>query len=82
MLVTIKAKEFDAVDRNEHLRIMTTFPELISTFEIDHREAFRNYLLAKGYDVNEETGSINGQKAINRIKGEFDPQGRLTNMTS
>lgn len=82
MLVTIKAREFDAVQKNAHFRMMTTFPQLISNFDVDHRAAFTNYLQAKGYAVSETANQVRGQNGSDSLVGEFDEQGRLNNITS
>ena len=81
MLVTIKAKEFDALQKVAHFRMITSFPQLISTFDVNHREALKNYLTAKGYSVTEEPNKVRGQKGTEVFTGEFDGQGRLTNFT-
>ncbi|MBO0950689.1 DUF6882 domain-containing protein [Fibrella forsythiae] len=82
MLVTIKAKEFEAVQKVGHLRMFTTFPQLISNFDVDHRSAFTNYLQAKGYVISEEANRMHGQSGSDTIVGEFDEYGRLVNITS
>ncbi|QMW03883.1 DUF6882 domain-containing protein [Spirosoma foliorum] len=82
MLVTIKAKEFEAVQKNTHFLMITTFPQLISNFNVDHRAAFTNYLQAKGYTVSETVNQVRGQNGSDSLVGEFDEQSRLTNITS
>ena len=80
MVVTIKDIEIDKVKTENHQRVMTVFSQLISQFEMNHKNAFKNYLTAKGYNLTETENSIIGTKNGNKISGQFDDLFRLTNL--
>jgi hypothetical protein len=81
MLVTIKAEEFDKIKKDNHLKTLTIFPQLTSSFEINnHKKAFKNYLMLKGYSVSGEGTTVKGSKNGNVITGQFDDSNRLTSL--
>jgi hypothetical protein len=80
MVVTIKSDAIDKLKNQNHQRIFTVFPQLIAQFDMDHKNAFSNYLIAKGYSITEDAGTIAGAKNENTITGEFDDQMRLINL--
>ncbi|MBB6005211.1 DUF6882 domain-containing protein [Arcicella rosea] len=80
MLVTIKDSKFEGVNNESHQRILTVFPQLISLFEMNHKSAFKNYLMAKGYKLTETENSIVGTKNSESVSGQFDEYSRLTNL--
>jgi len=79
MCVTIKSDEI-CNSKNEHYSILTVFPQLISLFELNHRNAFFNYLKAKGYEVEERDNILIGKDRGKTIIGEFDGLSRLINL--
>ena len=48
MVVTIKSDKVDKIKKENHNRILTVFPQLISQFETNHNIALTNYLNEKG----------------------------------
>jgi hypothetical protein len=80
MCVTIKSDEIDSSYENNHYSIMTVFQQLISLFEMNHRNALINYLRAKGYETNEESNILTGNKDGKVITAEFDNLSRLTKL--
>lgn len=80
MLVTIKDSRFENVNSEAHQRILTVFPQLISLFEMNHKSAFKNYLMAKGYKLTETGNTIVGTKNSESVSGQFDEYSRLTNL--
>lgn len=80
MVVTIKDSNIDHAKTDHHHRILTVFPQIISQFEMNHKNAFKSYLTAKGYSVNETENSVTGSKNGNLITGQFDNLSRLTNL--
>ena len=82
MLVTIHDRAFDKVEKQEHLRILTTFPQLISAFDMNHRHALKHYLLAKGYSISEVDYSVTGKKNGQSLTVEFDTFNRCINVNS
>jgi hypothetical protein len=77
MIVTIKSDKIDKIRKDNHLRILTVFPQLISQFEMNHNLALKNYLKAKGYNISENGTKLNGTKNAEAIIAEFDDQSRL-----
>lgn len=80
MMVTIKSDKIDTVRKDNHFRILTVFPELISQFEMNHNRALTNYLTDKGYDIAENGAKLTATKNGETITAEFDEQSRLTKL--
>lgn len=80
MVVTIKDSKIDKVKTENHHRLLTVFPQVISQFEMNHKNAFKSYLTAKGYNLTETEHSVTGTKNGNSITGQFDDLSRLTNL--
>lgn len=80
MVVTIKSSIVDKARTENHHRILTVFPQLISQFDINHKNALKNYLVAKGYSVTETVNTLTGNKNGNSITGEFDELSRMKNL--
>lgn len=82
MVVTIKSNTLDKNQKDQHLRIATVFPQLISQFEMNHKAALLNYLSAKQYDVVDEVLKLTGTKNGHSINAEFDELNRLTKLNA
>lgn len=80
ILVTLQSQLVDEVQYNEQARILSIFPQLVSTFAINHKRTFKNYVEAKGYTIEENGKTITAGKEQNIIKAEFDEMNRLTNL--
>lgn len=81
MVVTIKSDIIDKVESEELARILTVFPELISTFEIqNHKNAFTNYLTQKGYQLTLNGNEIKAEKNENVINVVFNENNLLTKL--
>jgi hypothetical protein len=78
MVITIRSQKIDKLPQDNHLRILSAFPQLISRFEMNHMAALKNYLSAKGYQVTSTEKNITGIKGENKISAEFDSQFRMT----
>jgi len=81
ILMTLKSQSVDELQYNEQARILTVFPQLISTFSVNHKRALKNYLQAKEYIINEKENVIEGKKGNNVIKADFDEMDRLINLS-
>lgn len=77
LLVTLKGESIDTIEYNEHARILSVFPELISVFAVNHKRTFENYLLSKGYVLKETENSLIAEKGGNIITAKFDEKNRL-----
>ena len=80
MCVTIKSDKIDSSYENNHYSTMTVFQQLISLFEMNHKNALLNYLSAKGYETKEEGNILTGSKDGKVITAEFDDLSRLTKL--
>ena len=79
MLVTIAGGPHQQ-PTNSHHKVAVVFPQLISQFELDHKRAFKAYLIAKGFTVSESGNTVTGAKDGKTISGEFDELSRLTRL--
>jgi hypothetical protein len=80
MVVTIKSDKVDKIRQDNHHRILTVFPQLISQFQMNHNLALTNYLTYKGYNISENGTQLTATKKGNTIIAEFDDKSRLTNL--
>ncbi len=81
MLVTLFGDDLDKHDNP--YGVLTTFPQLISQFDLNHKSALKHYLLAKGYSLSSsDANSIIGTQEQETIHAEFDGQGRLMKLTN
>ena len=80
MVVTIKSEMVDKIRKDNHYRILTVFPQLISMFDMNHNKALTNYLISSGYEISENGAKLTASKNVNTIKAEFDDQFRLINL--
>jgi hypothetical protein len=77
MVVTIKSDIIDQTRTQDQLRILSTFPELISLFEMNHKNALKWYLKASGYEVVPDGQALIGTKDGDKISAAFDGLNRL-----
>lgn len=82
MLVTFKSAIIDKTDSVDVARISTVFPELISTFEMNHRAAFENYVKSKGFAIDQQEQQTIAEKNGTKITAVFDELSRLTKLHS
>jgi hypothetical protein len=81
MVVTLKDDSIDNTESEEFSRILTVFPELISTFEIqNHKNAFTNYLSQKGFELSSNGNEIKAEKDGNVINAVFNDDNLLTSL--
>ncbi len=81
MVVTLKDDSIDNTEIEEFSRILTVFPELISTFEIqNHKNAFTNYLSQKGFELSSNGNEIKAEKNGNVINAVFNDDNLLTSL--
>ncbi|MBB6500197.1 DUF6882 domain-containing protein [Pedobacter cryoconitis] len=80
LVVTVKADAIEKNSKDDHIRVLTVFPELISTFEMNHQTSLNNYLIQKNYSITNEGDTLTATKNGETITAEFDGQHRLTNL--
>lgn len=62
------------------IKVISTFNQFITQIEISHKEAFKNYLIDKGFLLKIDNNTISGLKDNTVIRAEFDSLGRLINL--
>lgn len=78
--LTISAKDIDQKFPNNPLSIFTVFPQLISRYEVNHKESFVNYLIQKKYEIEKNGNEILGKNGEYKVKASFDNMGRMTEL--
>lgn len=80
MLMTVKSDRIKEHRNNVHYRIFTTFPQVISNFEVDHKNTLISYLKDKGYKIEEKDDQIIGTKDNNVCIAKLDSSNRVINL--
>ena len=80
LVVTIDDKKIPAVDKTKLKKVLTSFPQLISGTELNHRNTFKNYLIDRDFELNISESKIEGLKNNKVIIGEFDELNRLKSL--
>lgn len=80
LIVTIDDDRVPEVDRENFEAVLTIFPQLISSIDLNHKEAFKNYLIDRGFIINEFDMIIEGEINGRKITGKFDHLGRLISL--
>lgn len=71
MCMTVKSEEIDKTFQSSQQKILTTFSQLISIYEMNHKNALKNYLLLNNYEISENAIILTGTKNGQTIKAEF-----------
>jgi hypothetical protein len=79
MLFLLKTDKLPAA-KNEHARVITVIPQLISAYEMNHKTAITHYLNAKNYTITQDKDTLSATKNGNSLIAEFDELNRLTNL--
>ncbi|MBD0380996.1 DUF6882 domain-containing protein [Paenibacillus sedimenti] len=75
---TINVTQEDLMEQPES--VLKVFPQLIMTFELNHRKALNFYLKDKGFRVFESNDSLTGVSAKLTVTAHFDELNRMTNL--
>lgn len=78
LLATIKGDTIDQAVRDNLARPLSVFPQLISFFEMNHKNTFINYITQIGYTVEETPGGLTATWNGYTITATFDELFRLT----
>jgi hypothetical protein len=62
---------------NKHILIFSIFPQLISQYEINHKESFINYLDKKEYKIEKIENKIIDKNGKDIVNADFDTLERL-----
>lgn len=77
MVVTMVGEEIKKHRKDTATQILTLFPEFISYFEVNHRNALYQYLKLKRFDISEQGEKITATRGGNVINASFDNENRL-----
>ena len=71
----------DALDgwSPDHPRVFTVFPQVLQSFDLDHRAALAHYLTALGYAVH-DGDVLTADKDGQELAASFDSRGRLADL--
>ena len=62
-------------------RILGIIPQTINLFDLNHQNAVRAYLAAKGYQLDEDAAHLHARRADSQITATFDGGRRLTHLS-
>ena len=80
LVFTIDSQTIDNVPHDEHLRMASVIPQIISMYELNHRTAIQKYLEVLGYEITANTATLTATKNDKKIEIDFDELGRMTNL--
>jgi len=81
LVVTIDSEKIPDIDKKNFEKILSSFLQLISIIDLNHKSAFRNYLIDRDFRLKIADDKIEGSKNGKIIVGEFDKLSRLTNLS-
>jgi hypothetical protein len=80
-LATLQREPAKRSPEEDHLRLLSVFPQLIAQVDIaDHKRALAGYLEAKGYVVTPTLNGLSAAKGSSSLSATFDDQSRLTGL--
>lgn len=80
LVVTIDSDLIPEIDTNKAEKILTHFPQVISSIDVNHKDAFINYLIDKEFQIAITPNTVQAMKNENTITADFDALGRLTSL--
>lgn len=80
MVVTINEGQIPKIEKDKIEKVLTIFPQFISSFDVNHQQAFLNYLIDRGLEIKSSENTVEGLKHGKTITGLFDELGRLKNL--
>ncbi len=80
MVLTITSNKIPKIDDNRLEKVLTTFPQLISGIDLNHKEAFKNYLIDRNLDIEITENRIDGSRNNKTLTAEFDELRRLKSL--
>jgi hypothetical protein len=79
MLFLLKTDKLTAA-KNEQARALIVIPQMISAYEMNHKNAITHYLNAKNFSIVHDKTTLTAIKNGNSLVAEFDALGRLSNV--
>lgn len=80
LVVTIDDNKISEIDKNRLEKVLTSFPQLISGIELNHKNTFQNYLIDREFELNISENKIEGLKNGKVLTAEFDELNRLKSL--
>ena len=80
LVVTIDSDLIPEIDTNKAEKILTHFPQVISSIDVNHKDAFINYLIDKEFQIAITPNTVQAMKNESTITADFDALGRLTSL--
>ena len=80
LVVTIDDNRIPEVDKNRLEKIMTNFSQLISGTDLNHKNAFLNYLIDRDFELSISENKIEGLRNNKIVVAEFDELDRLKSL--
>ncbi|MCK8520458.1 hypothetical protein M0D21_02700 [Aquimarina sp. D1M17] len=80
MVLTLKSDKIPDIDYNRLEKVLTSFPQLIGGVDLNHKEAFKSYLIDRNIDINVTEHKVEGMKNDKVVTAEFDNQNRLKSL--
>lgn len=80
LVVTIDDNTIPEIDKNRLEKVLTSFSELISRIELNHKNTFKNYLIDRGFKIYESENKIEGLINDKIFIGEFDELGKAISL--
>lgn len=77
MVLTLKSDKIAKIDENKPEKILTTFPQVISSIDVNHKEAFKNYLIDRNLEIHITGDKIEGKRNEKGVIAEFDDLARM-----
>ncbi|MEP0211592.1 MAG: DUF6882 domain-containing protein [Cellulophaga sp.] len=81
LVVTIDDNKIPAIDKSKLEKVLTVFPQLISSISIAHVSALKNYLIDRDFKLSMSDKEIKGEKDGKVVTAEFDDLGRLQSLS-
>lgn len=82
LVVTIESDLIPPINKDKWDVVLTTFPQLISSIGLNHKEAFLNYLIDRNFLLHITDDSIEGLKNGSIVHADFDSLDRLKALNS
>ncbi|MFC4220372.1 DUF6882 domain-containing protein [Flagellimonas marina] len=80
LVVTIDDNNIPEIDKNRLEKVMTNFPQLICGIDLNHKNAFQNYLIDRDFELCISKNKIEGLKNNKIVVAEFDELNRLKSL--
>ncbi|APU11778.1 MULTISPECIES: DUF6882 domain-containing protein [Cellulophaga] len=80
LVVTIDDEKIPAIDKSQLEKVLTSFPQLISSVVLNHKQAFKNYLIDRDFKLYISDSEIEGLKDGKIVTAKFDDLDRLESL--